>query len=190
MQNVLEELEKKCVDTAKTAVTEDIHDVQQALEETRKKAADELDREARKNIIIYRATESRSVNPKDGAQADKNFVMRLFNDVQKVGVQAADIKRLFRLGRHSERDRPLLIEFRNRQIKNLVMECLGSLQDASEEFRGLSVTHDMTRAEREQCKECVQEAKECARQDVLGEWRYVVRGNPGLMQVIRLRKTY
>jgi len=49
------------------------------------------------------------------------------------------------------------------------MECLGSLWDASEEFRGLSVTHAMTRAERQQCKECVQEAKEHARQDVSGE---------------------
>jgi len=53
-----------------------------------------------------------------------------------VGVQADDIKRMFRLGRRSERDRSILIEFRNRQIKNLVMECLGSLRDASEEFRG------------------------------------------------------
>ena len=48
------------------------------------------------------------------------------------------------------------------------MEWLGSLRDASEEFRGLSVTHDMTRAEREQCKECMQEAKERTRQDASG----------------------
>jgi len=116
--------------------------------------------------------------------------MRLFNDVLKVGAQADDIKRMFRLGRRGERDRPLLIEFRNRQIKNLVMEWLGNLRDASDEFRGLSVTHDITRVEREQCKECVQEAKEHARQDVSGDWRYVVRVNPGQMQVLRLRKTY
>ena len=53
MQNVLDELEKKCVDNAEIAVTEDIHDVQQAVEETRKKAADELNREARTNNILY-----------------------------------------------------------------------------------------------------------------------------------------
>jgi len=177
MQNVLEELEKKCVDIAKTTVTEDVQDVHQALEETRRKAGDKLDREARKNVIIYRATESRSVNPKDRAQADKDFVMRLFNDVQKVGVQAADIKRLFRLGRRSERDRPLLIEFRNRQIKNLVMECLGSLRGASEEFRGLNL-----------------EQKDNSAKNVFRKHKSMpnktFRGNPGQMQVIRLRKTY
>jgi len=53
------------------------------------------------------------------------IVMRLLNHVLKVEAQGDDIKRMFRLGRRSERDRPLLIEFRNRQIKNLVMEWLG-----------------------------------------------------------------
>jgi len=41
---------------------------------------------ARKNnIIIYRATESRSANPEDRAKDDKEFIMRLLNDVLKVG---------------------------------------------------------------------------------------------------------
>jgi len=71
--------------------------------------------------------------------------MRLFNDVQKVGVQADDIKRMFRLGRRCERDRPLLIEFRNRQIKNLVMECLGSLQDALNNLEVCVTRHDSSR---------------------------------------------
>jgi len=39
------------------------------------------------------------------------------------------------------------------------MESAGRLLRAPEKFKGISVTHDMMVAEREQCKEAVAEAK-------------------------------
>jgi len=89
---------------------------------------------------------------------------------------------MFRLGSRGEHVRPLLIEFKSRQEKNRVMESAGRLWRAPEKFKGISVTHDMTVAEREQCKEAVAEAKAKTAAETSGEWKFVVRGPPGEMK--------
>ena len=56
------------------------------------------------------------------------------------------------------------------------MESAGRLWRAPEKFKGISVTHNMTVAEREQCKEAVAEAKAKTAAETSGEWKFVVRG--------------
>jgi len=75
--------------------------------------------------------------------------------------------------------RPLLVEFSSGMHKNAVMESLGKLREAPDVYRRVSVSHDLSRAEREHCKRLVQNAKEQQEQDS-GEFIYrdgAIRGN-------------
>jgi len=67
------------------------------------------------------------------------------------------LKRLLRLGKKSDdgKARPLLIEFTHRTLKNLVIKNLSNLKSAKDELSGISIAHDMTKQEREECKKLV-----------------------------------
>jgi len=74
--------------------------------------------------------------------------------------------------------------------KNLVMESLYKLKNLEAKFNTVIVTHDMTRKEREDCKNLVEEAKAKTAQDPSGEWIYRVRGSPGKFQIIQFKRRY
>jgi len=112
------------------------------------------------------------------------------NEVLEVDCRTEDIKRMFRMGLRGEHVRPLMIEFKTREVKNLLMESAGRLRGAPDKFKGISVTHDMTLAKREQCKQTVAEAKAKTAADTSEEWKFLVRGLPGKMKVIRVRKRF
>jgi hypothetical protein len=69
-----------------------------------------------------------------------------------------------------------------------VLESLSLLKTAEDRFRNISVQHDMTKADREQCKEMVKQANEKKAADQSGEFKYLVKGAPGCMRVIKARK--
>src|SRR6218665_3474329 len=102
-------------------------------------------------------------------------------------VDKVDIKKVFRLGKPpiEDKQRSLLIEFRDTAIKNKVLENLPKLRDANEQLRQISVTHDMTEGEREQCREGMQRE---AKQGCVGEWKYQMIGLPGDMRIVKLKK--
>ena len=79
----------------------------------------------------------------------------------ELNVQEADIKSYFRIGRRDQdqKGRTLLVQFREKALKNRVMETLYKLRDAKDKFKRISVTHDFTKAERSECKSLVEEAK-------------------------------
>ena len=68
------------------------------------------------------------------------------------------------------------------------MENLSKLKEASAKYKRVIVVHDMTKKEREECRTLVDEAKTKTAQDPSGEWVYVVRGPPGQMKVLKVRK--
>ena len=70
------------------------------------------------------------------------------------------------------------------------MENLYNLRHAEQKFKKIVVTHDMTRSERDECKKLVAEAKSMGEQDQSGEYLYKVRGNQGLMKIVKIRKRY
>lgn len=57
-----------------------------------------------------------------------------------------------------------------------------------DKFKGIVISHDMTKSERDQCKQLVAEAKTKESQDESGEFIFRVRGPPGNMKIVRLRK--
>jgi len=72
--------------------------------------------------------------------------------------------------------------------KNLIMESVFKLKALPERLKGISIAHDMTRKERDECKALVEQAKQKSEAEQ-GEWVYCVRGPPGRMKVVQLRKT-
>ena len=54
----------------------------------------------------------------------------------------------------------------------------------TEKYKQVVVSHDMTKLERDQCKQLVAEAKECEANDDSGQYTYRVRGAPGDMRRI------
>ena len=68
------------------------------------------------------------------------------------------------------------------------MESLSKLKQSEQKFRQIVITHDMIKAEREQCKKLVAEARAMATDDTSGEYIYRVRGPPGDMKILKLRK--
>ena len=166
-------------------VSKDVSTVQTVLEDARKKAYEERERESRShNIIIYRVPE---VDIKEErANEDKKFCLDLLNTVLEVDAQEAEFK-FFRLGKREQINRPLMVQCREKTLKNRVMESLHKLKNADPKFRNISVTHDLTINERAECKSLLEEAKQKQTQES-GEYLWRVRGLPGQLKLVKLRK--
>jgi len=170
------EVEKK-FDT----VSKDLHYVTQTLSEAKKDVTDEKDKENRKNnIILYNIPEQVEVagTIDEKLKLAKLFVLELFNALN-TGVDEEDIKKLVRLDKKVDtgKSRPLLLQFGGRLAKSLVMDSLFRLKNIHTKFNKITVSHDMTKKERDECKSLVEEAKDKELQDVSGEWLYRVRAN-------------
>ena len=188
-QKLIDEGVKEVLQDFKKNMDEDREEARKMLEETKERIQNEKDRESRKNnIVIYRVEENASTSAEDRTKYDKEWVKELTREVLKVHCGDEDIKRVIRLGAKGSVDRPMLVEYRSHIIKNQVMESLGMLKDADDRFRNISVTYDMTKSDREQSKEMVKQAIEKRAADQSGEYRYLVKGIPGSMRVIKVRK--
>jgi len=114
----------------------------------------------RNNIIIYRIKQSAAASAELRRQHDFDTLVALLDNVFEVSYKDGDIKRVIRLGKKEEAtDRPILVEFQSRMLKHYIMENLKKLGSADRKFKFLSITHDMTKKEREQCKFLVVSAK-------------------------------
>ena len=71
-------------------------------------------------------------------------------------------------------------------LKNQVMESLFKLKNAEALFNNVSITHDLSKEDREECKKLISEAKN---REISGEFVWRVRGLPGQMKIVKLRKT-
>jgi len=144
-------------------------------------------------VVPYKVLESSEGRVEERNKADLAFCLQLMNSCLNLGVVEEDITRVYRLGprdRGTESPRPLLVQFARYTSKNLLMENLYKLRHAEQKFKGIVVTHDMTRSERDECKKLVAEAKSMGEQDQSGEYLYKVRGNPGLMKIVKMRKRF
>ena len=183
------EIVTKEVDSRFTGISVDIDSVQKSVTETKEKIIENEDKLRRmNNIIIYNVAESDSVSTPDRSKDDMKSCGSLMEKVLKVEYEDDDIVKVVRLGKYDDKiKRPLLVEFSNGHVKNVVMSNVTNLRLASGEFKGVTISHDMTVKEREQCKLLVQEAKK-KQDEETGNFIYRVRGLPGQMKVVRLRK--
>lgn len=181
----------KQVDVELKTRASDVQKMQSALAEAREIASETQDKENRRNnIIMYRAEESSAATTEERHSADVTFSLGLFNAIHS-GVDREDIIKVVRLGRRVEDggNRPLLVQLGSRLPKNLIMENLNKLKQAEPKYKAVIVAHDMTKKEREECKALVEEAKTKTAEDTSGEWIFVVRGHPGQMKILKVKKS-
>ena len=177
----------QAVDSKLEQVSGDVNKVQQTLADVKVQADEEKDKESRShNVIIYRVSESGT--REERSKTDKAFCMNLLKTALRLDVQDADIKSVFRLGKRDVGDRPMMVQFRDNTTKNHMMESLYKLKDADECFKNISVTHDLTQSERLECKKLVDEAKK-KQQEEQGEYIWRVRGLPGQLKLVKIRKS-
>lgn len=178
----------KQVDQKIGVVQTEVKEIHKTIMETKEQVTEEKDKEARKNnIIIHRVAESKIKDPQSRIKHDTDFCLVLLKDVLGVSCDEEELKRVVRLGKPRDTDRPLLVEFASSTTKNSMMESLGKLREADEKYRSISVVHDMTNKEREELRNLVKEAKEKQEKEKSGEWIFRVRGTPGSMRIVRLR---
>ena len=92
---------------------------------------------------------------------DHDFVINLLVNALETECEPNDVSKIARLGKREEgTQRPVLVEFKSRTTKNMVMKSMSKLKSAETKYKQLSITHDMTQKERTQCKLLVQEAKD------------------------------
>ena len=177
-------------------MNDELGDFQRTINETKQHVDDireQEDIEARRcNVILYRVPESSGILSEDRRKEDTVFSQQFFNDFN-VGFVQEDIKNVYRLGaRHTDqeggiRSRPLLVQMANRQIKNLIMESLYKIKSLATKFKSVVVAHDMTKKQRLECKDLVAQAKQRSEEES-GDFFYRVRGPPGNMRIVPVRK--
>lgn len=183
------ELVAQEVDSRLTEITGNIDSVQKSVSETTESIKENQDKLRRmNNIIMYNVEEGKSDSAIERNSNDLSFCGSLMEKVLKVGYEDGDIVRVVRLGKYdADHKRPLLVEFSNAHVKNVVMGNVTNLGSAKEEFQGVTISHDMTIKEREQCKSLVEEAKKMQIEEK-GNFVYRVRGLPGQMKIVKFRK--
>ena len=174
--------------TESLEVSDDLHDVKNSIEQTKEQAAEQRDKENRRNnIILYRVPESDKTRAEERNKADVAFCLQLFNSCLHTN---DDLINVFRLDCNQDPDtpRPVMIQFASYTYKNLIMESLYKLKHAEQKFIGVVIAHDMTRTERDECKRLVAEAKDKEDDDTSGEFMYRVRGPPGNLSTVKIKK--
>lgn len=186
---------KNEVDQHLNGMDSQISRVNNKIDEVRKKTIVEQDRENRtSNIILYNVQEPKSANQEERWKEDREFCLELFNKVLRIPIVEEDMKRFVRLGKADSvpagKARPVLIQFRDRVLKNMIMESVGKLKEADEKYKKIIFTHDMNAEDREDYKRLVAEAKDKEQDEISGEFIYRVKGAPGSFRVIKIRKRY
>lgn len=194
LQTKIADLDNKWAQVVQTTkqVECKISGVQNTLGEVKKQADEERDKESRAgNIIIFNVSESNNEDIEARPRDDKKFCLEVFNKVLNLAVVPEDIKINFRLGKRNDSDsinRPLLLQFRDRIFKNMVMDSLSKLKHADAAYQNLIFSYDMTHNERDQCRKMVAEAKKREQDDESGEFIYRVRGFPGKHHIVKIKK--
>ena len=200
--NAKKELESSWADVVKNeisvkigVVNNQIADVHKEMEDTKTQLNNDLEREKRKNnIIIFNVEESGSCeNFSDQQNRDMNEVCKMLSTIIGENMERSEVKRILRLGKRNYHDkehipqRPLLVEFVSGMTKNYVMQHLYRLRNA-DGYQNIVMSHDMTVSEREECKRLVDVAKDMQSKEESGEFIFRVRGLPGKMKVVKIRK--
>ena len=107
---------------------------------------------------MYRIPESVSDSIEERKVMDQRFVLSLLTKME-VGVDEGDIKEPSVWENTQAVPRPMLVQFHNRNAKNLMMENLLKLKHLENKYKSVIISHNMTKTERQECKSLVEEAK-------------------------------
>ena len=132
----------------------------------------------RKNVVIYKAPESKAINSKDRYDQDLEIVNQLCGSID---IDCTAVTQCTRLGRKpddqsEEQTRPLLVTFDTTNNADLMLKNLTKLKFANENFRQLRVTPDWSLKERKNVRFLVLRAKNLTSEES-GDYIHIVRGD-------------
>ena len=165
MKNTNEVIKSKIGDVSKSyasaakneSVQNNISDLKTIINEARHaEISEQKDRQSRtSNIIIHGVAENKAENEADNAESDKNYAKTLFEIIKAT----VTIKRVARIGlRADSKNRPIKVSLANEKEKSLVLRSLVALKNNTD-YIGMSISEDLTIAERAVLKEWVDKAK-------------------------------
>ena len=163
--------------------------MQETLAEQRKQEKDKANWEG--NLIIYRVQESEAENVEETIIEDTKFFRNLCSEA--LGIEELKIIEVRRLGKKDEGEsrspRPLLVTLANKTDKGMVFRNMSKLQAAEEKYKQVSITNDYSKDERAEIKQKVAEAKEQEKADQSKNWIYRVRGSPGNLKIVKIKRS-
>lgn len=167
----------------------DLGKVKDTITSVKLEVEEERDKELRShNLIIYRLPEVGSTK-EEKKQHDREYCLDVFKNKLKIQVREEDFKAIFRLGKPNENSavpRPLMVQFKDRILKNQIMESLHMLKSLEDTYRNISISHDLTKSQREVCKNLLVEAK-AKTESSQGEYIWRVRGLPHSLKLVRMK---
>lgn len=134
-------------------VQNNITDLKTIINEARHaEVSEQKDRQSRtSNIIIHGVDE----NEADNVESDKNYAKTLFETIKA----RVTIKKIVRIGlREDSKNRPIKVSLASEKEKILVLRSLVALKN-NNNYKGMSISEDLTIAERVVLKEWVDKAK-------------------------------
>jgi len=158
--SILKEMNDKVIQNVKsyaeaTKPSSTTNDLKTIVHEARNEELIEANnRKARANSIIIHGIQE--TNSDDAENKDQTFVNSLINVVKA----RVDVKQSLRIGTFdTEKNRPLKVAFKNESQKSSFMSNLSALKNIAE-YKKISITEDLTQAERSLFKEWSTKARE------------------------------
>lgn len=139
------------------------------------------------NIIIFRLQETKELGYDEFRKIELDNILHILKTVTKEKIEKEDIDNFFRLGKKDGSTRPLLIKFKTKNTRNMLMDNLSNFGSLDGIFKNIFIGYDLTKSQREECKKLTMAGKEKTNSDN-GEFIYRVRGKPGNFRLVKLRK--
>ena len=155
--------------------------VEEVIEkQLRDRENEEKDRQNRKNnIIVFGLPESKDTENEQRKDEDIMLIVGLSKTICQVNITEEAISRAIRLGKlNEEKDQPLLITLKEEEKKRQLFQNLNKIRDAGEPFNKVIITHDLTKKQKDELTQLVEQVKEKEKEDQSGEYMYHVRGPP------------
>ena len=154
-------------------------------------------------MIIYNLAESRSENVNDRMLEDKDKFKELCMNELQIGDLSRNIRKIIRLGPRtqtrtgddgrrgsgdpSRKARPLLIGLYKTEDKELILSKTRLLASSTGEFSRISISHDMTKREREENRKLLDEAHRRQNEDQSKNVKYRVVGPPSERKIKKFK---
>jgi len=146
----------------------------------------------RNNLILYRVPENNCKTQAEAKDQEMSFFERFCQDGLQIDMKGDDVAKIYRLGKKEDgKCRPLLVGLKNAEKKLTVMQNLKKLKVATDNFKSISVAHDLTPTQRQQVKQLIDQTKsqEATVSDDSENTKWIVVGqNSRKPRVRRLRK--
>lgn len=141
----------------------------------------------RNNIIIFKAEEATEKEPQERKAKDMDTVNALC-EITKTDKNA--VKNVSRLGkRETDKHRPLRVIFDGELNKGKFMANLKYLPDAeNENLKQLSISHDMTKKEREEGSRLYKLAQKKNEENESGDYVYTLKGPYWDRRMVKVKK--